>query len=59
MKDLRNFFSAVAKMFVHSMPKIEKEEVEYPMLFYLIAGEFNIRWQHLFLQFNYKHFSAM
>ena len=42
-------FSAVVKLHVNIMAENENEEVEVPLLGYLVAVEFNIRWQHLIL----------
>ena len=49
MNDLSTFFSAVAKVPVHKMVEIKKEE--FPMC-HFVAGEFNIRWHHLTFNFS-------
>ena len=46
-------FSTVAKMFLHNIDEIEKREVEFSMLYPLVAREFNIMWQHLIFNFNF------
>ena len=44
--DLSRCLSAVAKMLMHKMAEIEKDEVEFPVC-HLVAKGFNIRWQHI------------
>ena len=46
-KGLKQIFSTIAKMPVHKMAEIEKEEVEFP-LYYVVAGPLNIGSSALF-----------
>ena len=45
-------------MFLNKMAEMEKKELKFPVLFHLVAGEFNIRWQH-FTFYLYTLFSCV
>ena len=47
MKEVRQFFSALTKMHLNNMTEIEKEEVKFPVLFNLVAGDCNIMEQYI------------
>ena len=52
-------FSAIVKMLLHKMAETENEEVEFSVLYHLVAREFNIQRQYLLFHSLYTLFSSV